>query len=369
MTSLERTPLFQCHQELGAKLVPFGGWEMPIQYTSILEEHEATRTHVGLFDVSHMGEIEIKGKDALPFVQKMVTQDVSASEAGVQVQYSLMCTETGGVIDDILIYKHSDEHFFLCVNASNIEKDFEWLKKHHTSEKITIENRSQDYVQIAIQGPKAFPLLQSLTDIDLSKIEYYRYTQDLFLEIPMIISRTGYTGEDGFELYLPSEKGPMAWRHLLHKGKPFGIRPCGLGARDTLRIEMRYPLYGHELSESISPLEAQLAWVVKLKKNNFIGKEALLKQKEKGLTRKLVGFEMIDPGIPRQDYPLLSSQNELIGKVTSGTLSPTLKKGIGIGFVPLDFSTIGTEILVSIRNKGVRAKIVQTPFIRNRKTH
>lgn len=360
---LKRTPLFEEHQKLNARIIAFGGWEMPVQYSSIIEEHTNTRSHVGLFDVSHMGEIEITGPDATPFLQKIVTQNVLNAQTGSQAQYSLMCYENGGVIDDILIYKRSPESFLLCVNASNIEKDFEWICKNITEERVDIQNRSLDYAQIAIQGPKAESLLQQLTDIDLSQIQYYRFTTGNVLHINMIISRTGYTGENGFEIYLPSEKSPLVWRTLLKEGKRFHVMPCGLGARDTLRIEMRYPLYGHELSENITPLEADLEWVVKWQKENFIGKAALTKQKERGLKRKLVGFEMIGEGIPRQGYPIHSAQKGLIGEVTSGTLSPTLKKGIGIGFVKPTDSSIGTEIEIMIRSKALKATIVSTPFV------
>lgn len=359
----KRTPLFEEHQKLGGRIVEFGGWEMPVQYSGIIDEHITTRTQIGLFDVSHMGEIEITGPDATPFMQKIVTQNVEKSKAGEQVQYSLMCYEDGGVVDDILIYKHTPESFLLCVNAGNIEKDYEWICKNKTTENVEIKNTSKDYVQIAVQGPKAERLLQTLTDVDLSAIKYYRYTQGVLLKKKMIISRTGYTGEPGFELYVPSSTGPEIWQKLLAAGQSFGIKPCGLGARDTLRVEMRYPLYGHEISEKITPLEADLSWVVKLKKDNFIGKSALVSQKEQGLKRKLVGFKVDGTGIPRQGYPLQSTQNELIGEVTSGTLSPTLKKGIGIGFVKPDFAVEGTQIHVMVRSKPVLATIVPTPFV------
>lgn len=359
----KKTPLFENHIKLNARIVNFGGWNMPVQYTSIIEEHITTRTQVGLFDVSHMGEIEIKGKDALPFLQKIVTQDVSKSKAGEQVQYSLMCYPTGGVVDDILIYKMTTENILLCVNASNIEKDFQWLCENKTRENVTLLNRSDDYVQMAIQGPKALNLLSQFSDVNLSQIKYYRFTIGKVLGIEMIISRTGYTGEDGYEIYLPSQKGPEMWEALLEKGKTFGVKPCGLGARDTLRIEMRYPLYGHELGETITPLEADLEWVVKLNKEDFIGKKALILQKEKGLSKKCVGFELLEPGIARQGYSIYSLKNELIGEVTSGTLSPTLNKAIGIGFVKPKEAAIGKAHTVDIRGKKTRIKIVQTPFI------
>jgi len=364
--ALKKTPLHENHLKLNARMVDFGGWHMPVQYISIIEEHVATRTHVGLFDVSHMGEIEITGPDALSFLQKMVTQDVSKAKDGEQIQYSLMCTLNGGVVDDILIYKFSPTHLFLCVNASNTDKDFEWLCQHKAKYRVDIQNRSLEYVQIAIQGPKALSLLQEMTSVPLSDIKYYRFTRGKVSTIDMIISRTGYTGEDGFELYLPSEKGPQIWEELLDRGKKYHIQPCGLGARDTLRIEMRYPLYGHELSSTISPLEADLEWVVKWNKENFFGKEALVQQKEKGIPRKCIGFELLEPGIARQGYAITDAQNELIGEVTSGTLSPTLKKAIGIGFVKTCYAQIGQELAIEIRGKKVKAKVVPTPFIKKK---
>lgn len=365
-TELKKTALYHKHVALGAKMVEFGGWQMPVQYRGIIEEHLATRNHVGLFDVSHMGEIEITGRDALPFIQKVVTQDVSKAVSESQVLYSVICTPDGGVVDDILIYKFSPTHIFLCVNASNIEKDFQWISDQRTDEQVMIQNRSEDYVQLALQGPQAEACLKNLTPIDLSKIKYYRFTTAKVFDTEMILSRTGYTGEDGFELYMPSSTGEKIWNLLLEKGQPFGIQPCGLGARDTLRIEMRYPLYGHELSKEITPLEADLEWVVKWQKGDFIGKNALTEQKEKGVTRTLRGFELLQPGIPRQGYKIYSSQNELIGEVTSGTLSPILQRGIGIGFVKPKWGSVGEEIEIAIRSNRVKAKIVETPFVRKK---
>lgn len=364
MQEPKKTPLYENHIKLNARMVNFGGWNMPVQYTSIIEEHIATRTNVGLFDVSHMGEIEIKGADATPFLQKMVTQDVTKSKSGEQVQYALMCYPHGGVVDDILIYKYTPNHFLLCVNASNTEKDFSWLCENKSSkENVTLKNVSNDYVQIAIQGPKALSLLSLFTDINIAQMKYYRFTVGKVSNIEMIISRTGYTGENGFEIYTSAESGPKMWEALLDKGQKFNIKPCGLGARDTLRIEMRYPLYGHELSEHITPLEADLEWTVKFSKEDFIGKRALVSQKEKGLPKKCIGFMLSEPGIARQGHSLYSLQNELIGEVSSGTLSPTLNKAIGIGFVKPKEATMGKEFLVDIRGKKTLAKIVQTPFI------
>ncbi len=360
---MKKTPLYENHVKLGARIVEFGGWQMPVQYSGIIDEHMATRTHIGLFDVSHMGEIEIKGPDAIPFIQKVVTQDVSKAKLNEQVQYSVMCYPTGGVVDDILIYPLTATHVFLCVNASNTDKDFEWIKNQKTNENVSIENTSSQYVQIAIQGPKAKELLSKFTTTDLSSIKYYRFTHGKVLDTLMIISRTGYTGEDGFELYAPSKLGPTLWDALMDTGQMFGIKPCGLGARDTLRVEMRYPLYGHELSETITPLEADLEWVVKFSKEDFIGKKVLIDQKEKGIPRKCMGLEMQEPGIPRQGYSLYSQQKELIGHITSGTLSPILNKGIGIGFIKTPHAVIGNELFVDIRGKNVKARIVKTPFV------
>lgn len=363
---LKKTPLYQRHLAHQARIVEFGGWQMPVQYKGTIDEHLATRNSVGLFDVSHMGEIEITGRDALPFIQKVVTQDVAKAIDRSQVLYSVICYPSGGVVDDILIYKFSPTHIFLCVNASNIEKDFEWISSQRAHEQVTIQNRSEDYVQLAIQGPKAEACVKKLTAVDLSKIKYYRFTTGKVLDTDMIISRTGYTGEDGFELYMPSPAGEKVWDALLEAGETFGIQPCGLGARDTLRIEMRYPLYGHELSKEITPLEADLEWVVKWQKGDFIGKEALTEQKEKGISRHLKGFELLQAGIPRQGYQIYSAQNELIGEVTSGTLSPILKKGIGIGFIKSQWGSIGEEVDIAIRSKKVKAKIVETPFVKRR---
>lgn len=362
---LKKTALYNRHVALGAKIVEFGGWQMPVQYRGIIEEHLATRNRLGLFDVSHMGEIEITGRDALPFIQKVVTQDVSKAVSGSQVLYSVICAPDGGVVDDILIYTFSPTHIFLCVNASNIEKDFQWICDQKTDEEVTIQNRSDDYVQLALQGTQAEACLKNHTSVDLLKIKYYRFTTAKVFNTEMILSRTGYTGEDGFELYMPSSVGPKIWDLLLEKGESFGIQPCGLGARDTLRIEMRYPLYGHELSKEITPLEADLEWVVKWQKGDFIGKAALTEQKEKGVRRIIRGFELLQPGIPRQGYAIYSS-NELIGEVTSGTLSPILQRGIGIGFVKPQWGSIGEEIDIAIRSNRVKAKIVETPFVRKK---
>lgn len=366
--NLKKTPLFLCHEKLHARMVSFGGWLMPVQYSSVIEEHINTRTHVGLFDISHMGELLIEGKDALAFTQKMVTQDVSKIEVGHQARYSLLCNESGGVVDDILIYVLNPTQVFLCVNAANIEQDDEWLKKHHSTENITIRNVSQAYVQIALQGPKAHLLLQTFTDSDLSKLTYYHYTFGSILDIHTLISRTGYTGEDGFELYIPSEKGEFLWQALLERGKAYQILPCGLGARDTLRLEMGFPLYGHEMDQHITALEANLGWVVALAKTeNFIGKEALSSQKKTGVKKKLIGFEMLDPQIPRQSYPIYNLQKELIGTVSSGTLSPTLKKGIGMGHITLDQHSTPSEVLIGIRHHDAKAKIVKPPFIQKKR--
>ncbi|ARK31421.1 glycine cleavage system aminomethyltransferase GcvT [Halalkalibacter krulwichiae] len=361
MTELKRTPLFTMYKEHGAKTIDFGGWDLPVQFSSIKDEHEAVRTKAGLFDVSHMGEVEVKGEGALDFLQKLMTNDVSKIVDG-QAQYTAMCYENGGTVDDLLIYRKSKENFLLVINASNIEKDMKWMTQHLT-EKVTIENISDHTAQLAIQGPAAESILQKSTSFDLSTIRFFRFADQVDIEgMKALVSRTGYTGEDGFELYCAAEDAPNLWKLLLDKGKADGLIPCGLGARDTLRFEARLPLYGQELTEEISPLEAGIGFAVKVNKEaDFIGKEALKKQKEDGLKRKLVGIEMIEKGIPRTGYDVFA-KDELIGFVTSGTQSPTLKKNVGLAVIDLEYSTMDVEVEVQIRKKKLKAKVVPTPF-------
>jgi len=358
--TLKRTALYEKHKEAGAKIVPFAGYEMPVQYSGVIDEHQTVRNNVGLFDVSHMGEVEFKGEKALEVANRIITNDLNRIEDG-QACYTAMCRPEGGIIDDLVTYRISPQHILICVNASNREKDFNWMKEQANGECEVID-RSDDYVQIAVQGPNAVELVGRLADQDVTKIGTYRFAIGKIEGKEAIISRTGYTGEDGFELYVPSEEGPAIWDALLEKGNDLGVKPAGLGARDSLRLEMRYALYGNDIDETTHPLESGLGWVVKLDKENFIGKEALTKIKAEGNTRRMVGFEMIDRGIARHDYPVVNEAGEEVGKVTSGTKGPSVGKAIGIAYVPISHAKAGSEILISIRGKPARALVVKTPF-------
>ncbi|SFJ21428.1 aminomethyltransferase [Halobacillus dabanensis] len=363
MTDLKRTPLFHEYKKLGAKTIDFGGWDLPVQFSSIKEEHEATRTAAGLFDVSHMAEVMVEGTDSLNFLQKMLTNDVSKLEPG-KAQYTIMCYEDGGTVDDLIVYHLAENKYLLVVNAANRSKDFEWLKEHQEGD-VTIEDVSDEYVQLAIQGPRAEEALQTLTDVDLSSIKFFRFRQDVSLKGikgKALVSRTGYTGEDGFEIYLQADSGADLWQAVLNAGEPLGLKPVGLGARDTLRFEANLALYGQELSEDITPIEAGLNFAVKIKKDgDFIGKEVLKKQKEEGPSRKLVGIEMIDKGIPRTHYDVLDGE-EVIGFITTGTQSPTLGKNVGLALIKTAYAEEGTEVTVQVRKRRLKAKVVKTPF-------
>jgi len=362
MTELKQTPLFPLYKQYGGKTIDFGGWNLPVQFSSIKEEHEAVRTKAGLFDVSHMGEIVVKGKDSVAFLQKMLTNDIAKIKNG-GAQYAAMCYENGGTVDDLLTYKLADDHYLLVVNASNIDKDFSWLKEH-IEEEVEVVNLSEDYAQLALQGPLAGKVIQKMNPtIDLSTIDYFQFQRNQTLAgKEVLLSRTGYTGEDGFEIYCDSKDAGDLWQEILAAGKEDGVIPCGLGARDTLRFEATLALYGQELSPEISPLEAGIGFAVKLNKEaDFIGKTALLAQKEQGIARKLVGVEMIDRGIPRHGYKVYAN-GELIGEVTTGTQSPTLKKNIGLVLLNTEYAKLGQEIEIEIRGKYVKAKIVATPF-------
>ena len=363
---LQRTPLFESYSKYGGKTIDFGGWELPVQFSSIKEEHEAVRTKAGLFDVSHMGEIFVTGNDSLAYLQRLVTNDVSKVKNG-QAQYTAMCYEDGGIVDDLLVYKIEDHHYMLVVNASNIEKDFDWMQQAAFGD-VKLENHSADYGLLAFQGPLAETILQRLTSEDLAEIKAFRFKTDVSVGgHSVIVSRTGYTGEDGFEIYANPEAAIALWDLILTEGAKDGAVPCGLGARDTLRFEACLALYGQELSDQISPLEAGLNFVVKLnKEEDFIGKAALASQKENGVPRKSVGIEMIDKGIPRHGYAVYLD-DEKIGEVTTGTQSPTLKKNIGLALVSREHAELGTEIEVEIRNKRLKAKIVETPFYKRSK--
>jgi aminomethyltransferase len=366
MSQLKRTPLFPLYEKYGAKTIDFGGWELPVQFSSILEEHEAVRTRAGLFDVSHMGEVTIKGKDALKLIQTLITNDASKMEIG-QAIYSPMCYPDGGTVDDLLIYRTGEEEYLAVVNAANIDKDVEWIEKHADGE-VEIKNISAETAQLAIQGPSAERILQKLTSEDLSQIKFFRFKQDVDLDgSKALVSRTGYTGEDGFEIYCSPEDAVKLWDKILEAGKEEGILPCGLGARDTLRFEAKLPLYGQEITADITPIEAGLGFWVKVDKEvDFIGKEVLKEQKEKGAPRKLVGIEMVERGIPRHGYPVMVNDEE-IGVVTSGTQSPTLKKNVGLALIKADFAQEGQELDVIIRGKRVKAVVVKTPFYRRPK--
>ncbi len=363
---LQRTPLFDVYASYGGKTIDFGGWELPVQFSSIKLEHEAVRTKAGLFDVSHMGEIIVKGEDSLSYLQRILTNDLSKLQDG-QAMYSAMCYEDGGTVDDLLVYKIAQHHYLLVVNASNIEKDFEWMKGFLFGD-LAVSNVSDSYGQLAFQGPLAETVLQRLTKEDLSEITFFKFkTQVKIGEYEYLVSRTGYTGEDGFEIYGDPQEVKALWHEILKEGKDDGVLPCGLGARDTLRFEACLALYGQELTKDISPLEAGIGFAVKLKKeDDFIGQKALVQQKESGIPRKLVGLEMIDKGIPRTGYPVFIN-NEKIGEITTGTQSPTLKKNIGLGLIDRKFSDLGTEVEVEIRGKRLKAVTVATPFYKRQK--
>jgi glycine cleavage system T protein (aminomethyltransferase) len=356
---LKRTPLFEVHCSCNAKMVDFGGWNMPVQYSSILEEHNAVRNAVGIFDVSHMGEIEIQGREATQLVDYVSTNHAAKLKPG-QAHYSALLYEHGGFVDDILVHKISDDHFFLCVNASNQEKDFEHIRSHNHFD-ADVELASERYAQLAIQGPKAALTLQKLTNINLSRIKYYWFVDGTVGGAPARIARTGYTGEDGFEIYIAPGVAQELWKEILEAGEEYGIKPSGLGARNTLRLEARMALYGHELTASINPFEADLGWVVKMDKGDFVARSTLEKVVHDGLGRKLVGFEMRGRGIARDGYEVWI-EGEPAGWVTSGGPAPSLNKNIGLCYLPADKAAVGLTIQVLIRNSPVEAVTIPTPF-------
>lgn len=356
---LKPTPLRAEHVALGARLVPFAGYEMPVQYpTGITAEHQAVRTAAGLFDVSHMGEVEVRGREAREFVQYVTSNDLDRAAVG-QAQYSTLLNHDGGVVDDLLVYRFP-ERFLLVVNASNREKDVVHLREHAGRFDVEISDRSDEIALLALQGPKAQTILERLTDDRLDDIGYYHFREGRLLDRNALLSRTGYTGEDGFEIYLENKDAVAVWRALLEAGKPEGLTPAGLGARDTLRLEMGYALYGNDLDEEHTPLEAGLGWVVKLGKEDFIGREALIRQKEAGVPRKLVGFRLRERGFPRPGYEVRTARGA--GVVTSGTVSPSLGVGIGMAYLPAEAAQPGTEIEVVIRGQGIPAEVVKPPF-------
>ena len=362
--SLRQTPLNGLHRRMGARMVDFGGWDMPVQYPAgTVEEHLRTRRHCGLFDVSHMGEIEVRGPDAVAFVNRLCANDAAKLVDG-QAQYSALTTPAGTVVDDLLVYRFAPEHLLLVVNASTTEKDWEWITSHHAGERVELSNRSQDFCQLAVQGPDALGLLQTLTDTPLAEIKYYHFRQGAVDGVPAIISRTGYTGEDGFEVYAAPDRAEQLWDRLLEAGRygeADGILPCGLAARNTLRLEAAMALYGHEITEETTLLEAGLGWITKLNKGDFIGREALARQKEEGVRRKLVGFEVTDRGIARDGQDVIIDGRKA-GRVTSGSPAPFLKKNIGLAYLPAERASEGQEIQIDVRGRAVNARVVPTPF-------
>jgi aminomethyltransferase len=358
---LKKTPLNEVEKELGGKMVDFGGWELPVQFSGILEEHEAVRTKVGVFDVSHMGEVTVKGPQALELLQRATCNDVAKLDHG-RIHYNGLLYPNGGFVDDILIYQNTPSDFFVVVNASNTDKDFEWLQQAASDLDVEVKNVSADYAQLAIQGPEAERVLQPMTDAALADIKYYRFTTGSVDGAPAIVSRTGYTGEDGFEIYVAPEHAPRILRKLVD----VGVKPCGLGARDTLRLEAKMALYGNDIDHTTTPIEADLGWIVKLDKGDFAGRDVIAREKAEGPRRKLVGFEMVDRGIARHGYSVVDGAEE-IGVVTSGTHSPTLKKAIGLAYLPLDKSAQGSEFMVLIRGKETRARVIPTPFCKRAK--
>ena len=367
--TLKKTPLNEAHRALGGKMVDFGGWDMPVQYPAgVIEEHLRTRTASGLFDVSHMGEIWVEGHDAIEFVNRLTTNDVTKLVDG-QSHYSALTNEIGGVVDDLLVYLFNEDKLLLVVNAGTTDKDWDWITSHKIDENVTLTNASADYCQIAVQGPDAFGILQRLTKTDLGSIKYYHFAIGYVDGVESIISRTGYTGEDCFEVYANEKYARQLWDKLLEIGNfgdGGGILPCGLAARNTLRLESGMSLYGHELDDDITPLEANLGWITKLQKGDFIGRDALVKFKEDGIKRKIVGFEMNEPGIARDGFDIYIN-DEKAGTVTSGSPAPFLKKNIGLAFVPVEFANVGQELRIDVRGKRLLAEVVQLPFYSRKK--
>jgi aminomethyltransferase len=359
---MKKTPLNQVHRELGARMVDFGGWDMPVQYSGVIDEHLAVRSAAGLFDVSHMGEVEVIGANALAFIQHLTTNDAARLVDG-QVQYSAICYPEGGVVDDVTLYRFGAERFLFCVNAANTDKDFAWMQQVLAESglaDVRLSNRSDEFAQIALQGPKAQAVLSGLTELPLDETAYYHFSEGVVAGVEMIVSRTGYTGEDGFELYLPATAAVETWQALMAAGKGYGLLPVGLGARDTLRLEKGYALYGHELSREISPLEAGLGWITKLAKGDFVGSRALAAQKQAGVPRKRLGLVMQERGIPREGYPVYCGECE-VGVVTSGTMSPSRKVGIALALVAAD---AGGELSVGVRGRKLAVAVEKPPFVK-----
>lgn len=357
---MKNTALTHIHESLGAKMVPFAGYMMPVQYEGINIEHETVRNGVGVFDVSHMGEFHLKGKNALALIQKVTSNDASVLVDG-KIQYSCLPNNDGGIVDDLLVYRITADHYFLVVNASNIEKDWNWISSHNDLG-VEMTNVSDDLSLLAVQGPKAAQALQFLTDLDISAMEYYTVKIGTFAGIEdVIISATGYTGSGGFEIYMKNKDAEHVWNAVFKAGEKFGIKPIGLAARDTLRLEMGFCLYGNDINDTTSPIEAGLGWITKFTKD-FTNSAALKKQKEEGVSKKLVAFEVVEKAVPRHDYEIVNEAGENIGVVTSGTMSPSLKKGIGMGYVKTAYAKLGSQIFIQIRNKAIPAIVVKLPF-------
>ncbi|WP_411031814.1 glycine cleavage system aminomethyltransferase GcvT [Spongiimicrobium sp. 3-5] len=358
---MKNTALTETHEALGAKMVPFAGYNMPVSYEGVNVEHEIVRNGVGVFDVSHMGEFLIEGPNALDLIQKVTSNDASKLTVG-KAQYSCLPNETGGIVDDLIVYRIKEEVYLLVVNASNIEKDWDHISKYNKDIGATMRNISEDYSLLAIQGPKAVEAMQSLTSVDLSAIKFYTFEVSDFAGIPhVIISATGYTGSGGFEIYCKNSEVKQIWDKVMEAGAAFNIKPVGLGARDTLRLEMGYCLYGNDITDETSPFEAGLGWITKFSKE-FVNSEGLSKEKERGAERKLIAFELDDRGIPRNGYDIVDNNGKAIGIVTSGTMSPSMNKGIGLGYVPVVFSDVGSKIHIQIRKKRIPATVVKLPF-------
>lgn len=361
--SLKQVPLHHIHQQAGAKIVPFAGFEMPVRYTSDLDEHNTVRNGVGIFDVSHMGEFILKGEGALGLIQRVSANDASVLYDG-KVQYSYLPNGKGGIVDDLLVYRMSDTEYMLVVNASNIDKDWDWIYQYAADYQVDMVNISADTCLFAVQGPLAAQALQSLTSADLGSMEYYTFEKTDFAGCAnVIVSATGYTGAGGFEIYVSNHQAEAVWKAIMEAGQPFGIKPIGLGARDTLRLEMGYNLYGNDISDETSAIEAGLGWVTKFT-HDFIDADVLKAQKDQGVPRKLIGFELVDRGVPRSHYELTDAEGNTIGEVTSGTQSPTLGKGIGLGYVKTAFSKPGSEIFVKVRDRLLKAQVIKLPFVK-----
>lgn len=359
---LKKIALNDVHEALGAKMVPFAGYNMPVRYSSDIEEHKTVREAVGIFDVSHMGEFILRGPKALDLIQRVTTNDASKLTDG-KIQYSCLPNDEGGIVDDLLVYRMAEEEYLLVVNASNIDKDWNWISKHNT-EGAEMVNISDETSLFAVQGPKTVEALQPLTKIDLASMAYYTFERGEFAGVPdVLVSATGYTGAGGFEIYVKNEDARKVFDAIMEAGKAHGIKPIGLGARDTLRLEMGFCLYGNDIDDTTSPLEAGLGWITKFDKE-FVNSESLKAQKEQGVNRKLIGFEMLEKAIPRAHYEIVNAEGEKIGEVTSGTMSPSLGKGIGLGYVAKDYSKVGTEISIRVRNKDMKAQVVKLPFVK-----